>query len=64
MRRGPKDLKGFPKNKKRVSSLVLEIYNKVNSTKRNKKIAYKELKILRNCKAPIGILLIYYIWGL
>ena len=55
------DLEGTPKNKIRVFSLVLKIYSKVNSTKRNKKTAYKELEILKNCKVPIGILPIYYI---
>jgi len=49
-------------DKRRVFSLVLEIYSKVNSIKRSKRTAYKELEILRNYKAPIGILPIYYIW--
>ena len=61
MKRGPRDLKGFPKNKKRVSSLVLKIYSKVNSIKKSKRTVYKKSKILRNCKVPIGILPVYYI---
>ena len=61
MRRGPGDLKGFLRNKKKVSSLVLEIYSKVNSIKRSKRIAYKESEILRNCKVPIGTPPVYHI---
>jgi hypothetical protein len=61
IRRSPRDLDGFPRDRRRVSSLVLEIYSRVNSTKRSKRTAYKELEILRNCKAPIGILPVYYI---
>ena len=64
IKRGPGDLKGFPRDKRRVSGLVLEIYNRVNGIKRSKRIAYKELEILRNYKAPIGTLPVYYIWGL
>ena len=64
MRRGPRDLKGFPRDKRRVSGLVLKIYNRVNSIKKSKRIAYKELEILRNYKVPIGILPVYYIQGL
>jgi hypothetical protein len=60
-RRGPRDLKGFPRDKRRVSGLVLEIRSRVNNTKRSKKTAYKELENLRNYKAPIGILPVYYI---
>ena len=58
------DLEGTPRDKRRVSGLLLEIRSRVNSTKRSKKTAYKELEILRNCKAPIGVLYVYYIWGL
>ena len=35
---------------------MLEIYSRVNSIKRSKKTTYKELEIIRNYKAPIGIL--------
>jgi hypothetical protein len=52
------------RDKRRVSSLLLEIYNRVNSIRRSKKAAYKELEILKNCKAPIGAPHVYYIWGL
>jgi len=64
IRKGLRDLEGPPRDKKRVSSLVLEIYSRVNSIKRSKRTAFKELKILKNYKAPIGILPVYYIWGL
>ena len=64
MKRGPRDLKGFFKDKKRVFSLVLKTYNRVNSTKRSKRTAYKKLKILKNCKVSIGTPPVYYIWGL
>ena len=59
IRRGPGDLKGFPGDKRRVSGLALEIYSRVNGIKRSKRIAYEELKILRNYKALIGILPVY-----
>ena len=55
------DSEKSPKNKKGVSSLALKICSKINGTKRSKKTAYKELEILRNHKAPIKILPIYYI---
>jgi len=61
MRKGFRNLKRSPRDKRRVFSLVLKIYNRVNSTKRSKKTTYKELEILRNCKAPIGTLPVYYI---
>jgi len=61
MRRGFGDLKRSPKNERRVSSLALEIYSKVNSMKKSKKTTYKKLEILRNCKAPIETLPVYYI---
>ena len=61
MRRGPRNLKGFLKDKKRVSSLVLEICSRVNSTKKSKKRAYKKSEILRNCKALIKTLPVYHI---
>ena len=35
---------------------MLEIYSRVNSIKISKKTTCKELEILRNYKAPIGIL--------
>jgi len=60
-RRGPKDLEGFPKNKRRVSSLILEIHSKVNNIKRTKKTQSEDLEVLRNYKAPIRILPVYYI---
>ena len=37
-RRGPRDLEGFLKDKKKVPSLALEIYNRVSGIKRTKKI--------------------------
>ena len=64
IRRGPGDLKGFPRDKRRVSGLVPEICSRVDSIKRSKRIAYKKLEILRNCKAPIGTPPVYYMWGL
>ena len=64
IRRGPGDLKEFPKDKRRVSGLALEIRSRVDGIKRSKRTAYKELEILRNCKASIGIPPIYYIQGL
>ena len=57
-------MKGFLRNKRRVSSLVLKIRNRVNSTKRTKKTLSEDLEILRNCKVPIKVLPVYYIWGL
>ena len=51
----------FRSDKRRISSLALEIYSRVNSIKRSKRIAYKELEILKNYKAPIRILPVYYI---
>ena len=60
-RRDPRDLKRFPRDKRRVSSLVLEIYSRVNSIKRSKRTAYKELEILRNYKVSIETLPVYYI---
>jgi hypothetical protein len=41
--------------------MVLEIYSRVNSIKRSKRTAYKELEILRNYKVSIRILPVYYI---
>jgi len=64
MKRGLKNLKRSLKDKRKVSGLALEIYNKINSIKRSKKTAYKELEILKNYKTPIGTPLVYYIWGL
>ena len=64
IRKGPGDLKGFLRDKKRVSSLVLETRSRVNSIKRSKRTAYKKSKFLKNCKALIGTLPVYYIWGL
>ena len=64
MRRGPGDLDGSLRDKKRVSSLAPEICNKVNSIKRSKRTAYKELEMLRNHKAPIGTPPVYYMRGL
>jgi len=63
-RRGPRDLEGFPRDKRRVSGLILEIYSRVNNTKRTKKTQSKDLEILRNCKAPIRTLPVHYIWRL
>ena len=57
-------MEGFLRDKRRVSGLLLEIRSKVNSTKRSKKTAFKELEILRNFKVPIGAPHVYYIWGL
>jgi len=37
IRRGPRDLERFPKDKRRVSSLAPEIYSRVNSIKRSKR---------------------------
>jgi hypothetical protein len=61
IRRGLRDLERSPRDKRRVSSLALEIYSRVNGIKRSKRTAYKELEILRKYKAPIGILPVYYI---
>ena len=61
IRKGFEDLERCFRDKRRVFSLVLEIYRRVNSMKRSKKTAYKELKILRNCKAPIRTPPVYYI---
>ena len=61
IRRDLRDLEGSSRDKRRISSLVPEIYSRVNSIKRSKRIAYKELEILRNYKAPIRILPVYYI---
>jgi len=35
---GPRDLERFPRDKRRVFSLALEIYSRVNSIKRSKRI--------------------------
>jgi len=51
-------------DKRSVFSLVLEVYSRVNSIKRSKKTAYKELELIRTYKAPIEILPVYYIRGL
>jgi len=56
-----RDLERSPKDKRRVSGLAPEIHSRVNSTKRSKRTAYKELEILRNYKAPIKILPVYHI---
>jgi len=61
IRKGLRDLKGPPRDKKRVSSLALEIRSRVNGIKRSKRTAYKELKKFKNCKVPIETLLVYYI---
>ena len=61
IRKGFKDSEKSLKNKRRVSSLVLKIYSKVNSIKRSKRTAYKELKFLKNYKALIGTPPVYYI---
>ena len=63
-RRGPRDLEGFLRDKRRMSSLALEIYCKINSIKRTKKTQSKDLEILGNYKAPIRAPPVYYIWGL
>jgi len=63
-RRGPGDLERFPKDKKRVSGLTLEIRSRVNNIKRTKKTQSEDLEILRNCKAPIRTPPVYYIWKL
>jgi len=63
-RRGPRDLEGFPRDKRRVSSLTLEIRSRVNNTKRTKKIQSEDLEILRNCKVPIRTPPVHYIWRL
>jgi len=55
-KRGPRDLKGFLSDKRRVSSLALRIRSRANSIKRSKRIAYKELENLKNCKALIEVL--------
>jgi len=60
-RRGLRDLEGFPRDKRRVSGLTLEIYSRVNNIKRTKKIQSKDLEILRNYKASIRTLPVYYI---
>jgi len=60
-RRGPRDLKGFLRDKRRVSGLILEIRNRVNNIKRTKKTQSKDLEILRNCKVPIRTPPVYYI---
>ena len=64
MRKGLGHLKGFLRDKKRVSSLILKIYNRINSIKRSKRTAYKELNFLRNYKVLIGTPPVYHIWGL
>jgi len=61
IKRGLRDLKRSFKDKRRVFSLVLKIYNRVNGIKRSKKTTYEELENLKNCKVPIGILPVYYI---
>ena len=61
IKKGFRDLEKYPKNKRRVFSLVLKIYRRVNSIKRSKKIAHKELENLKNCKVFIGIPPVYYI---
>ena len=45
-RRGPRDLEGFPRDKRRVSGLTLEIRGRVNDMKRTKKTQRR----LRNFK--------------
>jgi len=60
-KRGPRDLGGFPRDKRRVSGLILEIRNKVNNIKRTKKTQSKDLENLRNYKAPIKTPPVYYI---
>jgi len=60
-RRGPRDLEGFPRDKRRVSSLILEIRSRVNDIKRTKKTQSEDLEILRNYKAPIRTLPVHYI---
>ena len=61
IRRDLRDLERSPRDKRKVSSLALEIYSRVNSIKRSKRTAYKELEILRNYKVSIRILPVYYI---
>ena len=61
IRRSPGDLDGSPRDRRRVSSLVLEIRSRVNSMKRIKRTAYKELENLRNYRALIGTPPVYYI---
>src|SRR6266567_1773478 len=63
IRRGPRDSKEFPGDKRRVSGLALEIYSRVNGIKRSKRTAYKESEILRNYKAPIGTSPVYHMRG-
>ena len=60
-RRGPRDLEGFLRDKRRVSGLILEIYNRVDNIKRTKKTQSEDLEILRNYKAPIRTLPVHYI---
>jgi len=60
-RRGLRDLEGFPRDKRGVSSLTLEIRSRVNNIKRTKKTQSKDLEILRNCEAPIRTPPVYYI---
>jgi hypothetical protein len=64
MRKGFGNSERSPRDKRRVSSLALEIYSKVNGIKKTKKTQSKELEILKNYKVPIGALPILYIWGL
>jgi hypothetical protein len=45
IRRGLRDLEKSPRDKRRVFNLILKIHSKINSIKRSKKTAYKELKI-------------------
>jgi len=60
-RRGPRDLEGFLRDKRRVSGLILEIRNRVNNIKRTKKTQSEDLEILRNYKVPIRTPPVYYI---
>jgi hypothetical protein len=64
IRRGLRNSKRSPRDKRRVSSLVPEIYSRVNGIKRTKKTQSKESEILRNYKAPIGAPPILHMWGL
>ena len=61
MRRDPRDSDGFPRDKKRVSSLAPKIHSRVNGIKESKRTAYKEPEIWRNCKAFIGTPPVYHI---
>ena len=64
IKRGLGDLKGFPRDKRRVSSLALKICSRINSIKRSKRTAYKKSEILRNYKALIETPFVYYMQGL